>query len=110
MIPALNTNHTDFRRISTLPNFLLVIPGNGDASTQSDTLVGAVKRQCAEFAALPSNVVLCRCPQRRYNRVPGPATRPRRTNQERAMAESVRGTPSTVRPPDDRLDSWKEIA
>jgi hypothetical protein len=26
------------------------------------------------------------------------------------MAESVPGTPPSVGPPDDRLDSWKEIA
>src|SRR6266852_9767605 len=53
MIPALKTNHIDFRRMSTLLNFVVGIPGNGDARTQSDTFVGAVKRQCAELPHCP---------------------------------------------------------
>ena len=31
-------------------------------------------------------------------------------NQQSAMGESSPGTPPSVRPPEDRLDSWKEIA
>src|SRR4029077_3701564 len=33
-----------------------------------------------------------------------------RTNQESAMGEASPGTPPSLRPPEDRLDSWKEIA
>src|SRR5437868_4634323 len=33
-----------------------------------------------------------------------------RTNQERPMGEPFPGTPPSVKPPEDRLDSWKEIA
>jgi hypothetical protein len=43
-----------------------------------------------------------------YNRFPAP--QPARTSQESAMAEPVPGTQPSVRPLDDRLDSWKEIA
>jgi Tol biopolymer transport system component len=44
----------------------------------------------------------------RYNRFTG--SRQPRTNQEGAMGEPSPGTPPSVRPPEDRLDSWKEIA
>ena len=44
----------------------------------------------------------------RYNRFPG--SRQPRTHQKGAMGESFPGTPPSVRPPEDRLDSWKEIA
>src|SRR5579859_1212377 len=33
-----------------------------------------------------------------------------RSNQESAMGETTPGTPPSVNPPEDRLDSWKEIA
>src|SRR6195256_1596519 len=45
----------------------------------------------------------------RYNQVPRPAT-PADQSQEGTMAETVSGTPPSVTAPEDRLDSWKEIA
>src|ERR1700686_5869618 len=111
IIPALNPNHTNFCPMSILLNFLVGIPGNGAARTQSDTLVGAVKRQCAElqpFLQVPSNTVLCRLQPGRLQSFSGP--RHSRTNREGAMAEPVPGTPPSLRPPEDHLDSWKEIA
>src|SRR5204863_8564204 len=39
-----------------------------------------------------------------------PGSRQPRINQESAMSEPFPGTPPSVRPPEDRLDSWKEIA
>jgi Tol biopolymer transport system component len=60
---------------------------------------------------LPSNAVLHRAFAARegYNLgFPG-SSRPR-PNQESAMGEPSLGTPASERPPEDRLDSWKEIA
>src|SRR6266436_911920 len=39
-----------------------------------------------------------------------PVPRPPRTNQESAMGDLSPGTPPSSTPPEDRLDSWKEIA
>src|SRR6185295_2528340 len=39
-----------------------------------------------------------------------PGSRQVRTHQGSAMSEPFPGTPPFVKPPDDRLDSWKEIA
>src|SRR6266852_3181186 len=84
----------------------------GRAWTRSDTMGGAVKRQCAEllpFLCLPSNAVLCgRQPRMLQSR--SRACDHCRTNQESAMGELFPGTPPSLTPPEDRLDSWKEIA
>jgi Tol biopolymer transport system component len=45
-----------------------------------------------------------------YNLPPGLAWREARSDQESAMGEPSGGTPPSVSPPEDRLDSWKEIA
>src|SRR5712671_659018 len=45
----------------------------------------------------------------RYNSGPRGSRQPR-TNQESTMSEPFPGTPPSVRLPEDRLDSWKEIA
>src|SRR5690348_16876907 len=74
--------------------------------TQSDVQVGTVKLQCAELQqflqlAVEHCVLPCRS---RYN------SRNSRPNQESTMAEPSSGIPPSVRSPEDRLDSWKEIA
>src|SRR6266404_6169346 len=61
------------------------------------------------FLHLPLNTVLCRPRPGRLQS--GSPARNLRTNPRRAaMAESVSGTQPFVRAPEDRLDSWKEIA
>src|SRR5713226_497888 len=45
------TTHVSFFRIST--SFFSMASPEGDARTRSDTLVGAVKRQCAELPHCP---------------------------------------------------------
>ncbi|HEX7681450.1 MAG TPA: hypothetical protein VF713_25215, partial [Thermoanaerobaculia bacterium] len=114
MVTALNTNNTNLRRMSTLLNFLVGISGNEDAGTPSDARVGTVKRQCAElppFLYMPSNAVFCRavatCAS--YNSGSG-ARSNRQPIRSAAMGEPSPGTPPSAGPPEDRLDSWKEIA
>src|SRR6185369_3502291 len=69
------------------------VPSNGNARNCSLSV---------ECGALPSPV--------RDATISCPGSRSSRTNQENAMSESSLGTPSPVRPPEDQLDSWKEIA
>src|SRR5246127_2442957 len=47
--------------------------------------------------------------QARYNLNP-PASDSHKQGQESAMGEASTGTPPSVKPAEDRLDSWKEIA
>src|SRR5580704_19772956 len=73
-------------------------------------MVGFVKRQGAElrpFLRSPLNTVLCRGSGVTIWR---PAWREARSDQESAMGEPSSGTPPSVSPAEDRLDSWKEIA
>src|SRR5581483_1724795 len=57
-------------------------------------------RKCSRFHRLPLNAVLCRGGYiSSYNRVPG-----------FAMGERSAGISPSIRSPEDRLDSWKEIA
>src|SRR5260370_4086522 len=104
------TTHVSFFRIST--SFFSMASPEGDARTRSDTLVGAVKRQCAELAAvlyLPSNAVFCGPrPWALQFRLLG--SRQPRTNQEIAMGEPFTRPPPSMTPPESPLDSWKEIA
>src|SRR5712691_1010783 len=98
-----NTTHVNFLR--TLTSFFSLASPDGDARTLSDTLEGAVKRQCPELQALlylPSNAVFCRRRQRTLQSVSGLETTA--TIQESAMGELSPGTPPSVRPPEDRLD------
>src|SRR5258708_17387494 len=104
------TTHVSFFRIST--SFFSMASPEGDARTRSDTLVGAVKRQCAELAAvlyLPSNAVFCGPrPWALQFRLLG--SRQPRTNQDIAMGEPFPSPPPSDTPPEDRLHSGKEIA
>src|SRR5580692_4778480 len=103
-------NHVSFLRISN--SFFSLSSPDGDAGTRWDSLAGIVKRQCAvlqRFLALPSNAVFCRCPTRRLQSGSRDSRQPR-TNQENTMGEPFSGTAPSARPPEDRLDSWKEIA
>ncbi|MEP6645371.1 MAG: hypothetical protein ABJA69_12790, partial [Acidobacteriaceae bacterium] len=83
---------------------------SGSASDTIGQLESLVKRQYAESER---SCVYCRMPRfaasvfRRYNRMP--ASRQPHTVQESAMGESFSGKPS-LKPQEDRLDSWKEIA
>src|SRR5207249_10435049 len=61
------------------------------------------------FLYLPSNAVFCRRPADGVT-IGCPGSRQLRTNQESAMGEPFPAIPPSVRPPEDRLDSWKEIA
>src|SRR6267143_6183008 len=72
-------------------------PSNGNA------------QNCSRSPYLPSNAVSCRRRPRTLQSG-SPGSRQSRTNQESAMSEPFPGTPPSVRPPEDRLDSWKEIA
>src|SRR5437763_15578367 len=56
----------------------------------------------SRYLRLPLNAVFCRPCRATIRATPGP-------NQESTMAELSSGTPPSVRPPEDRLDSWKEI-
>src|SRR4029077_13641594 len=58
---------------------------------------------------LPSNAVLCRCMAGGVT-IGLTVSRQLRCIQESAMGESSPGTPPSGSPPEDRLDSWKEIA
>src|SRR5204862_1771607 len=57
----------------------------------------------SRYLRLPLNAVFCRPCRATIRATPGP-------NQESTMAELSSGTPPSVSPPEDRLDSWKEIA
>src|SRR5712692_9799524 len=58
---------------------------------------------------LPSNAVFCRCVAGRVTiRLRG--SRQPQSNQESVMGEPFPGTLPSERPPEDRLDSWKESA
>src|SRR6266849_7597818 len=74
---ALNTDHTNFRCMFTLLNFLEFSCWHPGEWRRADTIghLGG-PRQTAKWAnpALPSNVVLCPCLQRRYNWLPGSLT------------------------------------
>src|SRR6266851_2103282 len=111
MIAALNnTNHVNLFRILT--SFFSLASPDGDARTRSDTLVGTVKRLMRRIAAVPLLAVEC-CvlpsPGRgRYNS--DSRARDNCGPIRRAMGEPFHGTPPPERPPEDRLDSWKEIA
>jgi Tol biopolymer transport system component len=66
-------------------------------------------KNCGHFLDLPSNAAICRLRavtlQFRYL-----SARTTADNQESTMGEPPPRTPPSVRPPEDRLDSWKEIA
>jgi Tol biopolymer transport system component len=66
-------------------------------------------QNCSRFSVLPSNAVLCRAEPGSYNRVPRDFALTARQFR-RAMGEPIPDVPPTARPPEDRLDSWKEIA
>jgi Tol biopolymer transport system component len=62
--------------------------------------IGAISLGAVEYRALPW--------LGSYNLAPGLATAEERLGE--AMGEPSGGTPPSVSPPEDRLDSWKEIA
>src|SRR5215467_11924696 len=104
-----NTNHINLCFIG----WLLLVPASiGRWRQPSDTAPVAVKRQCTELASFAWFAVEYRALRssgwQSYNRVTE-SPRPQ-TNQERALAEPSHGTPPSERPPEERLDSWKEIA
>jgi TolB-like protein/tetratricopeptide (TPR) repeat protein len=73
-----------------------------------------VELQCAEFQpllCLPSYAVFCRAiaGRARYNSSARARDQPW-INRENVMGESSLGTPPPVKPAEDQLDSWKEIA
>jgi TolB-like protein/Flp pilus assembly protein TadD len=74
--------------------------------------MGAVKRQNAELALFaPLAVEYCALPCPAKGLQSGsPARDPPRPHQESAMGDLSHGTPLSATPPEDRLDSWKEIA
>src|SRR5437773_2122985 len=105
MIAALNsTTHVNLLRILSL---LFFIAGKTCENTFGHLGRYRQTAMCG-IAAVPSNALLCPCPQRGYNRVPCSCSR--RPNQEYSMGEPTPGVLPPVRSPDDRLDSWKEIA
>src|SRR4051812_25362305 len=80
----------------------------------SGTLMGPVELQCAEFQTLlclPSYAVFCRAisGRARYNSSARARAQPR-IDRENVMGESSLGTPPPLKPAEDQLDSWKEIA
>ena len=72
------------------------VPSNGNA------------QNCSHYLYLPLNAVYCR--DRAMPIQFGSSGLVTRTKQESAMGEPFPGTPPSVRPAEDRLDSWKEIA
>src|SRR5216683_1389164 len=73
------------------------VPSNGNAQNCSRSSI------CRRMLSLAVAV------RGRYNSGPRGSRQPR-TNQESTMSEPFPGTPPSVRLPEDRLDSWKEIA
>src|SRR5205823_6648983 len=66
------------------------------------------QRAMRGIAVLPSNAVLCTDKSDTINSPSG--WHSRRNNQEYTMGEPSSGVLPPMRSPDDRLDSWKEIA
>src|SRR5229473_1631365 len=73
------------------------VPSNGNAQNCNRSSI------CRRMLSLAVAV------RGRYNSGPRGSRQPR-TNQESTMSEPFPGTPPSVRLPEDRLDSWKEIA
>src|SRR5713226_4820129 len=99
------TNHISLRFMST--SFFSVACGHDRTpcwlSSNGNT------QNLQPLLYLPSNAVFCRCMAGEVTiRLLG--SRQPQSNQESVMGEPFPGTPPSVRPPEDRLDSWKEIA
>src|SRR5216684_2100676 len=73
------------------------VPSNGNA------------QNCSRSSICRRMLSLAVAGRGRYNSGPRGSRQPR-TNQESTMSEPFPGTPPSVRLPEDRLDSWKEIA
>ena len=67
-------------------------------------------QNCCRFLDLPSNAAVCRVMPRGLQSLTGPGPRHRGPLQGRRMGEPLPGIPPSGGPPEDRLDSWKEIA
>src|SRR5207344_285371 len=89
----------------------LASPDDGAAHTIGDR-GRAGKRQCAELPPLARLAVECRALPSRPPTLQFRSSRLATTasHQESAMGERFPGVPPSARPPEDRLDSWKEIA
>src|ERR1700730_8001800 len=112
MIPALNTKHTNFRRMSTLLKFSCWRLGEWRRADTIGHLGGCRQTAMCGIAAISAlTVEYCALPSPTEEATIGfPGSRQPRTNQESAMGEPFPGTPPSVRPLEDRLDSWNEIA